>query len=92
MPVAQPPLLSPQLWSIQVVEEPYPGRPINICADQHIREGFVLRVPEIQGRLCRTDSLKLNYRCTLAGRMFGVSTALSGDLTQAFVVHSSVTD
>jgi hypothetical protein len=89
MPVAAPP---PQLWSIQVVEEPNPGQPVRLCADDLIRSGFLVRALSIAGQPCVTASLKLNYRCTLGGRVFGVSTLISGDPGQSFVVRASVTD
>jgi hypothetical protein len=89
MPVTAPP---PQLWSIQVIEEPHPGRPIRICADDLIRSGFVIRALRLNGQPCVTASLKLNYLCTLAGRAFGVSTLISGDPAQRFIVRASVTD
>jgi hypothetical protein len=88
MPAAMP----PQLWSIAVVEEPNPGRPVRLCADQMIRSGFIVRALSMAGQPCVTMSLKLNYRCTIAGRAFGVSTLISGDPARLFTVRASVTD
>jgi hypothetical protein len=84
--------MPPQLWSIEAVETPRPGRPVQICADELIRSGFPVRALRLDGQPCVTSSLKLNYRCTVAGRAFGVSTLISGDPAERFVVRSSVTD
>ena len=63
-----------------------------MCADQMIRSGFIIRALSTAGQPCVTASLKLNYRCTIAGHALGVSTLISGDLARLFIVRASVTD
>jgi hypothetical protein len=87
------------LWSMQVLSEGQPGKPLLICANSRIVSGFAQVTPASGGRPCEREPADgeilptehgSRYRCHLNGTVFAVSAGLVGDRTKDFVVSASV--
>lgn len=88
----------PQLWSVAVEGQANNGRPIQVCTDGPLRDGFRTIVPAIGGREClrpgdapSTTGANSHYKCQLDGVDYGVSTSLLGDPKRDFTTVSSIT-
>jgi len=85
----------PALWSIQVIGEAHPGRPVLICANSRVASGFTSIQPASGGQDCKpldamiSAKYGLHYRCRLFGVVYAVSSVTTGDTRRDFQVSSS---
>jgi hypothetical protein len=89
----------PQLWSVEAVPAQAGWRPVLVCADRAMRQGFARPLPAVGTAQCdpveddaRTEGGVYTVRCDLNGRRFGVSSVVTGDVTRDFVARYQVTD
>lgn len=87
----------PQLWSVAVEGQADNGRPVEVCTDSQLRDGFRTVTPSIAGRDClrpgdtpAATGANAHYKCQLDGVDYGVSTALIGDRKSDFTTVSSI--
>jgi hypothetical protein len=85
----------PAFWSIAVLGETHPGRPVLICANRRMVSGFTSIQPAGGGQDCTPLDAMVptengaHYRCKLGAVVYAVSSASTGDLTRDFQVSSS---
>jgi len=85
----------PALWSIEVVGEAHPGRPVTICANRRVVSGFTSIQPAGGGKDCKPIEAMIptahgvRFRCKLGAVVYAVSSATTGDPVRDFQVSSS---
>ncbi len=87
----------PQLWSMEVVAERAPGRPVQICVDKRLRSGFATFTFQFGGKPCAIDHIYRratgqNYKCSIGDKQYGVATTLQGATDSDFTASTAVTD
>lgn len=86
----------PQLWSAAVEGQADAGRPVLVCADAAIRDGFRSIVPTVSGQMCTHGGEAIptangsRYTCRVNDATYAVSTGLVGDVKTDFTASSSV--
>lgn len=86
----------PQLWSAAVEGQADTGRPVLVCADAAVRQGFRSIVPTVDGQMCTHAGEAIptangsRYTCRVNDATYAVSTGLTGDVKTDFTASSSV--
>lgn len=88
----------PRLWLAQSLGPTgQVTRSLEVCADQHLREGFVRAEPEVNGNACFAISPVVSkpglyaLRCEAEGQSFAVTVTSHGDLRRDFQVRYALT-
>lgn len=88
----------PRLWLAEALGPTgQVTRTLQVCADQHLREGFVRAEPEVNGNACFATSPVVSkpglyaLRCEAEGQSFAVTVSSRGDFTHDFQVRYALT-
>lgn len=86
----------PMLWRVEVLDGAAPSKPVEVCADAIIRNGFLEPMPSFDGLRCEpvggrraTGSVR-RLACEAGGRRYAVLSRTNGDPEQAFTTWFSV--